>query len=145
MNPRILFRVAAVLWAMWGVLHLAAGLSVVTTFTNEVAGVPETVMLNVMGGALPFHVRRTLAEHSFNNTWFGLVVTVGSVLVWKRSRLGVILCAIVGGMAHLGFTIFLVLPGSANAVGVAMTFVAAGAVVLSLTAHLSAQTASGSS
>lgn len=134
MNRQVSFRVAAVLWAVWGALHLVAGLSVVTTFAREVVGVPESVQLTVMGGELPFHVRRTLAEHSFNNTWFGLVVLVGSVWVWKRSRLGVFLCTIVGGLAHVGFTIFLVVPGYSNAVGVAMTVIAAAAVALSVAA-----------
>ncbi len=137
---RHVFRVAAVLWAMWGALHLVAGLSVVTTLASEVVGVPESVQLTVMGGELPFHVRRTLAEHSFNNTWFGLVVLVGSVLVWKRSRLGVFVCTIVGGLAHLGFTIFLVVPGYSNAVGIAMTLIAASAVALSVAAQLGAKT-----
>lgn len=135
MNRQV-FRAAAVLWAMWGALHLVAGLSVMTTFAREVVGVPETVNLTVMGGALPFHVRRSLAEHSFNNTWFGLVVLVGSVRVWRRSRLGVFLCTIVGGLAQLGFTIFLVVPGRSNAVGVAMTVIAASAVALSVAAQL---------
>lgn len=140
MKPRISFRVAGVLWAMWGLLHLLAGLSVVTTFSSEVAGVPESVMLRVMGDEIPFHVRRTLAEHSFNNAWFGLVVAVGSVLVWKGSRLGVFLCTIVGGLAHLGFTIFLVVPGYSNAVGVTMTLIAAGALSLSVAAQSGSKT-----
>lgn len=114
MNPRILFRVAAVLWAMWGALHLVAGFGLLSTFANEVATVPESVTLTLMGSEMPFYVRRTLAEHTFNNTWFGLVVAVGSVLVWRGSRLGVFLCAIVGGLAHLGFTIFVVIPGYAK-------------------------------
>lgn len=144
MNPRIAYRVAAVSWALWGLLHLVAGVSVVRTFSSEVAGVPESVMLSMMGDELPFHVRRTLAEHSFNNTWFGLVVVVGSVQVWKGSRLGVVLCTIVGGLAHLGFTIFLVVPGYSNAVGVAMTFIAAFAVIVGVTAQLSSKTTSPS-
>lgn len=119
---------------MWGVLHLVAGFVMMSTFATELPGVPESVALAAMGD-MPVHVRRTLAEHNFNNLWFGLVVTVSSVLVWRGSRLGVLLCAIVGGMAHLGFTIFLVVPGYSNAVGVAMTVIAASAVVLSLTAH----------
>lgn len=91
-------------------------------------------------GDMPFHVRRTLAEHNFNNMWFGLVVTVGSVLVWRGSRLGVLLCAIVGGLAHLGFAIFLVLPGYAGPIGIAMTFIAAAALFASLTAHFGSKT-----
>lgn len=134
MNQRVLFRVAGVLWAMWGVLHLVAGVALLPTFTSEVASVPEEVKV-MLGSEIPFYVRRTLAEHTFNNAWFGLVVSVGSALVWRGSRLGVFLCAIVGGLAHLGFTVFMVVPGYANAVGVAMTFIAAGALVLSLTAH----------
>ncbi len=132
MNRRVMFRVAAVLWAMWGLLHLAAGLSVMSVFARGVTGVPESVRVSVMGGEVPFEVRRSLAEHEFNNSWFGLVVLVGSVLVWSGRRTGVLLCTIVGGLAHLGFTLFQVLPGASNAVGVAMTFVAASAVVLSL-------------
>lgn len=142
MNHRVTYRVAAVLWAMWGLLHLAAGLSVMRTFASEVAGVPESVKLTVMGSELPFLVRRSLAEHQFNNSWFGLVVLSGSALVWRGSRTGVLLCTIVGGLAHLGFTIFQVVPGYSNAVGVAMTFIAASAVVLSLTAHLGASSSS---
>jgi len=134
MNQRALFRVASVLWAMWGLLHLVAGFVVLSTFASEVHGVPESVTLTAMGD-MPFHVRRTLAEHNFNNMWFGLVVTVGSVLVWRGSRLGVLLCAVVGGLAHLGFTIFLVVPGYSNAVGVAMTVIVALAVLLSFMAH----------
>lgn len=131
MNPKILFRAAAVLWAMWGLLHLVAGVGVLSTFASEVPGVPESVTLTLMGGEMPFHVRRTLAEHNFNNAWFGLVVTAGSVDVWRGGRVGVLLCAIVGGLAHLGFTIFVVLPGYGNGVGVAMTFVAAAALASS--------------
>lgn len=137
---RVLFRVAGVLWAMWGLLHFVAGVGVVRTFASEVAGVPESVMLSLMGDQLPFHVRRTLAEHSFNNMWFGLVVLVGSVLVWRGSRLGVFLCTIVGGLAQLGFTIFLVIPGLSNAVGVTMTFTAACAAISSVMAQVRANT-----
>ncbi len=134
MNQRTLFRMASVLWAMWGLLHLVAGLAMMLTFASEVDGVPESVTLAAMGD-MPFHVRRTLAEHNFNNMWFGIVVTAGSVLVWRGSRLGVVLCAVVGGLAHLGFTIFLVLPGYSNAVGVAMTVIVASAVLLSSVGH----------
>lgn len=137
---RGLFRVAAVLWAMWGLLHFVAGVSVVRTFASEVAGVPESVVLSLMGDQLPFHVRRTLAEHSFNNMWFGLVVLIGSVLVWRGSRLGVFLCTIVGGLAQLGFTIFLVMPGLSNAVGVTMTFIAACAAISGVMAQVRAST-----
>ena len=135
MSRKNLFRVASVLWAMWGLLHLVAGAGVLSTFASEVTGVPESVTLTLMGGEMPFNVRRTLAEHNFNNTWFGLVVTAGSVQVWRGGRLGVLLCAIVGGLAQLGFTIFIVVPGYGNAIGVAMTFVAASAVVLSFWAY----------
>jgi hypothetical protein len=119
---------------MWGLLHLVAGFVVLSTFASEVAGVPESVTLTEMGD-MPFHVRRTLAEHNFNNMWFGLVVTVGGVLVWRGSRLGVLLCAIVGGLAHLGFTIFMVLPGYGGPIGIAMTFIVAAAIAVSFTAH----------
>lgn len=134
MNQRALFKVAGVLWAMWGLLHLMGGFVVLSTFASEVNGVSESVTLTAMGD-IPFHVRRTVAEHNFNNMWFGLVVTVGSVLVWRGSRQGVLLCAIVGGLAHLGFTILMVVPGYGGPIGVAMTFVAGAAVLLSFIAH----------
>ena len=58
MNPKLLFRAAGVLWAMWGLLHLTAGMGVLLTFAHEVTGVPESVTLRLMGGDMPFQVRQ---------------------------------------------------------------------------------------
>lgn len=91
-------------------------------------------MIGMFGGEMPLHVRPALLEAGFNNGWFGLVVTIGSVFVWRGRRDAVYLCSIVGGLAHLSFTIFVVLPGYSDPVGAAMTVIAASAVALGLIA-----------
>lgn len=133
MNTALL-RVTAVLWGAWGLLHLLMAFPFVLGVRAGVEGLPATVTMDIGGEHAPLHVQQTLMEHGFNNGWFGLVVTIGSVFVWRGRRDAVYLCSIVGGLAHLGFTVFLVLPGHANAMGVAMTVVAASAVALGLLA-----------
>ena len=79
MNHRVAFRVAALLWAMWGVLHLAAGLSVLTTFTSEVASVPESVMLTVYRASAFFGIASILGWY----LWALAVNDLHAALDWS--------------------------------------------------------------
>lgn len=134
MASKIMFKTSAILWGIWGIVHLLGGISMIFTLQNGVDGLPESVLVTMMGSEMPVHVLGTLIEHNWNNSWFGLVVTIGAFFVWKGNRNGVFLSAIVGGLAHLGFFIFVVLPYS-DPVGIIMSFVAAAAIVLSFIAY----------
>lgn len=131
---KIMFKTSAILWGIWGIVHLLAGISMIFTLQNGVDGLPESVLVNMMGSEMPVHVLETLMEHNWNNSWFGLVVIIGAFFVWKGNRNGIFLSAIVGGLAHLGFLIFVVLPYR-DQIGIIMSFVVAAAIVLSFIAY----------
>lgn len=126
-------KTAALSWAFWGGVHVIGGSTMLYTL-GGVDGLPDTVMVALMGSDMPLPLVPTLLEHNFNNAWFGLIVLLGSLFVWRNDRNAMILCAIVGGLAQLGYTIFVVLPGHAPLPGAIMTVVAAAAVVLSVLA-----------
>jgi len=130
MTRAFLFRATAVLWALWGLLHFAFAFPFVWALHQGVEGLPASVLMDMAGQEAPLHVTQALMEHGFNNAWFGLVVSVGSLFVWRGRQDAVVLCSLVGGLAHLGFTLFVVLPGYADAIGVTMTGVVAAALSL---------------
>ena len=134
MASKIMFKTSAILWGIWGIVHLLAGISMISALQNGVDGLPESVLVNMMGSEMPVHALETLMEHNWNNAWFGLVVVIGAFFVWKGNRNGIFLSAIVGGLAHLGFFIFVILPYP-DPIGIIMSFVAAAAIALSFIAY----------
>jgi hypothetical protein len=71
--------------------------------------------------------------------YFGLgsLLLNAHFLVWKGNKNTIFLAAIVGGLADLGYFMFLDLGGFVKFVpGTIMTFVSASAIILSFYAHL---------
>jgi hypothetical protein len=136
MASKTLLKASAILWGIWGIVHLLAGISLIFALRNGVNGLPESLSVGMMGSEISVHPLETLKEHNWNNSWFGLVATIGAFGVWKGNRNGIFLSAVVGGLAQLGFFIFVVLPYPDPA-GITMSFVAAAAIVLSLIAYFS--------
>ena len=136
MREATLFRSSSVLWAIWGAVHIFFGVyllyllqagSVAEAF-HGIAGQAElsTFMLDY-----PYGAAAVLKQHSYNLVWFGLVTLTGSVWVWRRSLQAAALCAIVGGLADLGYFIYIDLGGLAVFPGPQMTWIAAAAIGLS--------------
>ncbi len=133
-TSNIFFKTASILWGLWGFVHLFAGFSMLSVLSEGIESLPESVLVKMMGNDMPLHIVPTLMEHNFNNTWFGLVILTGSFFVWKANRTAVLLCSIVGGLAQLGFTIFIVFPGYSELPGVIMSFVVVTAIVFGMIA-----------
>ena len=131
---KILFRTTSILWGLWGVVHILGGLSMLSVLSGGVKSLPESVLVKMMGNDMPLHIVPTLMEHNLNNTWFGLVILIGSFFVWKTNRNAVLFCSIVGGLAQLGYTIFIVFPGYSELPGVVMSFVVLAAIVFGMIA-----------
>jgi len=129
---KLLFLIASFLWLLWGVFHVMGGFSLMTALSSGDNSIPEIVQMEMMGDETPFYLIQTLKEHAFNNIWFGLVVTIGAIFGFRQKNNAIYLCTIVGGLAHLGFTFFLVLPGKAPLMGVVFSFLVAIAVILGL-------------
>lgn len=127
-------RVAAVLWVIWGLVHLFAGVMTMSQETNHaVAGVADAVDRDTLT-VLEYHsaAGALIAQHGWNLAWIGLTTMIGGVFVWRGSVTAICYSALVGGMADLGYFLFMDLPGHVNFVpGTIMTFVSGAAILLS--------------
>lgn len=133
-----IFKVSAVLWLIWGLVHILAGVMTMKgVLTNDItaaiqgiadAVAPETLIMNY-----PDAAGAVVGQHGFNLFWIGVVTFVSSVFIWKGSKQAVFLAAICGGLADLGYFLFLDLGGYVNFVpGTIMTLISSAAILLSL-------------
>ena len=137
-RPRVttLLRVAAPLWVIWGLVHMFAGIVTMASDTPDaVQGIADGVEESVLEIEYPDAVGAIIDQHGFNLMWIGTVTLVCSWFVWRRSALAVFLAALVGGLADVGYFLFLDLGGHVNFVpGTLMTIFSATAIVTSFTA-----------
>ena len=133
-----LLRIAAVLWVMWGLVHVLAGYFTISKETPAaVAGIADAVDPALL--AMDYHaaVGAVINQHGFNLLWIGLVATICAVFVWQRKVLAVLLAALVAGLADIGYFLFMDLGGHVHFVpGTVMTIICASAILLSFTALL---------
>jgi hypothetical protein len=79
-----------------------------------------------------------LDQHAWNLAWFGLVTIVGAVFIWRQNMTALWVTGLVGGLADLGYLLFVDLPEYANFFpGKVMTLISASAIALSLWVWLS--------
>ena len=125
-------RVTAVLWIIWGVVHAFFGVAIMSMDASEgfaaiAAGVaPEAVSAD-------YHpaVAAILNQHAWNLLWFGMVTTLGGVMIWRRNMTAIWVSAMVGGLADLGYLVFVDVGGFATFFpGTLMTLIAGSAIVL---------------
>lgn len=129
-----LFRVSAVLWFIWGAVHIFAGVMTVSFLLSgetaeAVHGITAAVPLESLQIEYTDGVSAILGQHGFNLGWFGVVTLVCSPFVWRRQRLAVYLAALVGGLADLGYFLFIDLGGFALPPGPQMTYICAAAIL----------------
>jgi len=136
-NKNILFKISAVLSLIWGVVHMIAG-GITMYFilsgdiSSSISGIadatdPESAIMDypAAAGAL-------IGQHGFNLFWIGIVTTICSFFVWKGNKNSVILAAIVGGLADLGYFLFMDLGGFVHFMpGTLMTIFSGSAILLS--------------
>ncbi len=127
-------RSAAVLWVVWGLVHVLAGVMTLSLETPAaVAGIADGVDPALLT-ELPYHEAASgiIRQHGWNLGWIGATTIVGGVFVWRGSSTAIWVSALVGGMADLGYFMFLDLPGHVNFMpGTVMTLVSSAAVILS--------------
>lgn len=140
MSPKtttVLLRVSAVLWVVWGLVHVLAGVLTLSQDTaGAVQGIADAVDPATLEWDYPAAAGAIIQQHGFNLLWIGVFTTVGAVFIWRRSATGVVVTALVGGLTDLGYFLFLDLGGYVRFVpGTLMTIVSGSAIVLSLTAY----------
>ena len=126
-------RVAAILWVVWGIVHVLAGVMTVSQETAAaVAGVADGVDPAHLTG-LSYHpaAGALIRQHGWNLGWIGMTTIVGGVYVWRGSTVAIWISALVGGMTDLGYFIFMDLGGHVNFVpGTVMTLICSAAIVI---------------
>ena len=141
MNRVWLFRTSAVLWGVWGAVHIFFGVVLLRLLqagrvSEALHGIAGQAELSTLDLEYPHAVAATLMQHSYNLLWFGIVTLVASAWVWRRNVQTAILCALIGGLADFGYFMFIDLGGLAVPPGPQMTWIAAAAIILSVIAIL---------
>jgi hypothetical protein len=141
MNTSVLFKTSAVLWIVWGLVHILAGvLTMKGILTNDisssVAGIADAIDPANVHMNYPEAAGALIGQHGFNLFWIGIVTFVSAFYIWRGNKNAVFLAAITGGLADLGYFLFMDLGGFVNFVpGTVMTIFSLAAIILSMTAY----------
>lgn len=142
-SPRTvwLLRIAAVLWVIWGLVHMLAGaLTISGGTTDAVQAIADGVEPATLEFAYPDAVGAIIDQHGFNLLWIGTVTLVCAFFIWRRSVTAVWLAALVGGLADVGYFVFLDLGGYVNFVpGTLMTIFSGTAITISFVAYFTSE------
>lgn len=128
-----LLRTTAVLWVIWGLVHVLAGYLTITQETpGAIAGIADAVDPALLEMEYHAAVGAVINQHGFNLFWIGLITTICAVFVWKQKVLAVLLAALIAGLTDIGYFLFMDLGGHVHFVpGTVMTIICACAIVLS--------------
>ena len=129
-----LFRVVTVLWVVWGLVHVLAGvMTIAQGAPNSIAGIADAVDPAVFHATYHAATDALINQHGFNLLWIGLTTAVAAVFVWRQSLRAALVAGFVGGLADIGYFVFMDLGGFVHFVpGTVMTLVSASAILLSL-------------
>lgn len=142
-NIQILFKISSILWIVWGLVHVIAGiLTVKGILTNDitasVSGIADAVEPSSLKMDYPKAAGAIIGQHGFNLLWIGIVTFLCAFYVWKGNKQAIMLAALVGGLTDLGYFLFIDLGGYAHFLpGTFMTIVCATAIITSFYAHFS--------
>ncbi|MEM6397801.1 MAG: hypothetical protein AAF741_15740 [Bacteroidota bacterium] len=137
----LFLKVAAVLWFIWGAVHILAGVMTDSFILNgdiagAVSGIADAVEPEALQVDYPAAAGAILGQHGFNLLWIGVVTLICSFYIWKGNKNAIFLAAITGGLADLGYFLFMDLGGHVKFVpGTVMTLVSSAAIILSFVAY----------
>jgi len=136
-NHSLALKAAAILWIVWGLVHMFAGIMTIGQETSAaVAGIADAVDPSVLANEYHAAVGALINQHGFNLLWIGAFTVVGGVFIWRGSVTAIFMTAIVGWVTDVGYFIFMDLGGFVHFVpGTVMTIISTAAVALSLWAY----------
>jgi len=136
-----LLKISAVLWIIWGLVHILAGVLTMNfvlsgNIASAINGIADALDPATLQMEYPKAAGAVIANHGFNLFWIGIVTFISGFFVWKGNKNAIFLAAIVGGLADLAYFIFMDLGGYVNFVpGTIMTIVSSLAIILSFYAY----------
>ena len=136
-----LFKISSILWVIWGLVHILAGFMTMKGILTDdisasISGIADKVDPTTLQMDYPKAAGAIIGQHGFNLFWIGVVTFICAFYVWKGNKNAIFLAAITGGLADLGYFLFLDLGGYVNFMpGTVMTIVSSLAIVLSFYAY----------
>lgn len=140
-NLSILLKISTVLWIVWGLVHVLAGVmtmkGVLTDdISSSVAGIADAVDPATLQMDYPKAAGAVIGQHGFNLFWIGIITFLSAFYIWKGNKNAIFLAAITGGLADLGYFLFMDLGGYCKFMpGTVMTIVSSLAIILSFYAY----------
>ena len=136
-----LFKISSVLWVIWGIVHMFfGGFILYLVSIGDTSRIVAEVANNVSPALvkMDYHsaANAMFGQHGWNLLWFGIVTAIAAFYVWKGNKNAILLAAIVGGLADLGYFMFMDLGGYVLFFpGKLMTYIALAAIITSFYAH----------
>ncbi|WP_179009686.1 hypothetical protein [Winogradskyella forsetii] len=136
-NSSTLLKVSTILWMIWGLVHILAGVltmkGILTDdISSSVVGIADAVDPSTLQMDYPKATGAVIGQHGFNLFWIGIVTFISACFIWKGNKNAIFLAAITGGLADLGYFLFLDLGGYVKFVpGTIMTIISSLAIVTS--------------
>ncbi|WP_340202117.1 hypothetical protein [Ascidiimonas sp. W6] len=136
-NLSLLLKISAVLWIIWGLVHILAGVFTINfIMSNDIAGsitgIADVVDPATVQMEYPKAAGAIIGQHGFNLLWIGIVTLLCAFFIWKGNKNAIFLATITGGLADLGYFLFLDLGAYVNFIpGTLMTIVSSLAIILS--------------
>ncbi len=136
-----ILRASAVLWVIWGLVHaLAGGIVLSADATGGFQAIADAVDPEMLVADYHSAVGGILNQHGWNLLWFGVATVIGAAFIWRGNLTAIWVTGMIGGLADLGYLLFVDFPGYVNFVpGTVMTFVSGTAIVLSFSVWLRAR------
>ena len=131
------FKTSSVLWIVWGLVHIFAGIMTMkgiltSDISSSISGIADKVDPTTLKMDYPKAAGAIIGQHGFNLFWIGIVTFVSAFYIWKANKNAIFLAAITGGLADLGYFLFLDLGGYVHFVpGTVMTIFSSLAIILS--------------
>lgn len=140
-NFSFLFKLSAILWLIWGAVHILAGVLTLNgifsgNYTQTISGIADAINPETLSEEYHPALGAILSQHGWNLLWSGLSTFIAAFFVWKGRKNAIYLAALIGGLADLGYFLFLDLGGFVNFIpGSLMTIISGSAILISLYAH----------
>ncbi|MBV6656277.1 MAG: hypothetical protein KI785_00770 [Devosiaceae bacterium] len=137
-NQGLALKAAAILWVIWGLVHMLAGVIIIPAdASGGFAAVADAVDPALLVHDYHPAVNGILDQHGWNLLWIGLTTVISAFFIWRANFTAVWVAALVGGLADVGYFIFVDLPGFVHFVpGTLMTLVSSSAIILSFAVWL---------
>lgn len=134
MQTHVILKTITVLWVLWGLVHAFAGIMTMAGDTpGAVAAIADAVDPALLSG--PYHeaVGAVVNQHGFNLLWIGMTTTICAIFIWRGNLTAMFIAGLTGGLADVGYFLFLDLGGFVHFVpGTVMTLISSAAILLSL-------------